>query len=319
MKPVDFGFYICKAMNDVGDTESSAKLIDMSKILMSEEQIEEVKKKVEKRLGRKNKPSSRRSSKTQETLSTTSNLLLTSKEHTASSVTMEASLTIGASRSAQTQSSALTQSSMQTQSSVETQSSVQTQSTVQSQSSVHTTSSLRIITKEETIVQEIQGNIVKEIEHTTIQKSYSAADIQILKMSSEVELIMKNLQTKNFGSGQESLRELATIAFLIQQGMSVTDITTLFQTESFPALQTPESQSALVQLLERQGHGKLVSDVLTETTETEVDETYVATAGFRAFMKMIALKHASVEEIILQLAPEDFASQEWKNETQTEV
>lgn len=176
------------------------------------------------------------------------------------------------------------------------------------------TSSLKITTKEDIIVQEIQGRTVKEIEHTTIQKTFNVSDIHNIKTSTEVENMLLSVNTAKFGKAEDSLRELATIAHLIKNGLSIKDVNSLYQTNSFPALQSPESQSALVQLLEREGHAKLVSEVLTE--ETDVDEKFVATAGFRAFMKMIEMKQSSIEEIMFLLSPDDFVSHEWKTETQ---
>lgn len=174
------------------------------------------------------------------------------------------------------------------------------------------TSSFKITTKEDIFVQEIQGSIVKEVEHTTIKKTFDVSDIHNIKTSAEVENMLDSINTAKFGAAQDSLRELATIGHLIKNGLSIKDVNSLYQTNSFPALQSPESQSALVQLLEREGHGKLVSEVLTE--ETEVDEKYVETAGFRAFMKMIEKKQSSVEEIMFLLSPDDFVSHEWKEE-----
>jgi len=64
-------------------------------------------------------------------------------------------------------------------------------------------------------------------------------------------------------------------------------------------------------LVERKGHGPLITQVLTE--ETTTDESFVAaTVGFRAFMKMVELQHATVEEVITHFAPEDFRPRAWE-------
>nr|XP_012144053.1 PREDICTED: probable serine/threonine-protein kinase kinX [Megachile rotundata] len=135
----------------------------------------------------------------------------------------------------------------------------------------------------------------------------------------EVEEIMEMLHAKEFGPGEAPLRELATIGYLVRQGVTVNEINeSLYRTENFPALKTPEAQNALVQLVEREGHGPLITQVLTE--ETTTDESVVAaTVGFRAFMRMIELQHVTVEEVLTHFAPEDFRPRAWEVTEATEV
>lgn len=96
-------------------------------------------------------------------------------------------------------------------------------------------------------------------------------------------------------------------------------ITTVYhETDQFPALRTPSAQSALVSLVEREGHGTLISQVLTE--ETTADETTVAkTVGFRAFMRMIELRHVTVEEVLTHFTPQDFQMPVWETTEATKV
>uniref|UniRef100_A0A0C9QLL7 Sls_2 protein n=1 Tax=Fopius arisanus TaxID=64838 RepID=A0A0C9QLL7_9HYME len=131
-------------------------------------------------------------------------------------------------------------------------------------------------------------------------------------LSQAVEETMDLMNAKEFGPGESPLRELATIGFLIDNGVSVNEINeSLYQSHYFPALRTPDAQNALVQLVEREGHGPLITQVLTE--ETTTDESIVAaTVGFRAFMRMVELQHATVEEIITHFAPEDFRTRAWE-------
>lgn len=128
----------------------------------------------------------------------------------------------------------------------------------------------------------------------------------------EVDEIMELLDVKEFGPGESPLRELATVGYLVRQGVSVNEINEcLYRTEIFPALKTPDAQNALVQLVERKGYGPLITQVLTE--ETTTDESFVAaTVGFRAFMRMVELQHATVEEVITHFAPEDFRPRAWE-------
>lgn len=134
-----------------------------------------------------------------------------------------------------------------------------------------------------------------------------------------VEEIMEMLNVKEFGPGESPLRELATIGFLVSQGVAVSEINeSLYRTDQFPALRTPDAQNALVQLVEREGHGALITQVLTE--ETTTDEAIVAaTVGFRAFMRMVELQHTTVEEVITHFAPEDFRPRAWEVTEITEV
>ncbi|XP_035789232.1 titin-like isoform X6 [Anopheles albimanus] len=166
----------------------------------------------------------------------------------------------------------------------------------------------------ETLVEEIvTTETVQEIERMVIHEKLDVSDVDSVKNSLEVNEILINLKASEFGPGEAPLRELATIAFMVKHGVTVSEITSFYQANHFPALQKPESQSAMVLLLEREGYANIVTEILTET---DMDETQLAaTAGFRAFMRMIEVNHASVEEIIAHFSPDDFVVQEWKTET----
>ena len=182
-------------------------------------------------------------------------------------------------------------------------------------SEVHTESGIREIKKkkkkpDKKITQKEQVSEVTVEEIIKEQKE---------KMASEVETIMELFTAPEFRPGEQPLRELATIGYLVRQGVTVYEINeSLYKTDNFPALKTPDAQNALVQLVERKGHGPLISQVLTE--ETTTDESIVAaTVGFRAFMKMVELQHATVEEIITHFTPEDFRPRAWEVTEATEV
>jgi hypothetical protein len=168
---------------------------------------------------------------------------------------------------------------------------------------------------------------VQEIKRLEKQKKVKKAKVEKIKeevivkeiverqkenIAREVDEIMEMLDAKEFGPGESPLRELATIGYLVRQGVSINEINEcLYRTEIFPALKTPDAQNALVQLVERKGHGPLITQVLTE--ETTTDESFVAaTVGFRAFMRMVELQHATVEEVIIHFAPEDFRPRAWE-------
>lgn len=155
----------------------------------------------------------------------------------------------------------------------------------------------------------------KKVKAEKIQEDITVKEIverQKENIAREVDEIMELLDAKEFGPGESPLRELATIGYLVRQGISVNEINeSLYRTEIFPALRTPDAQNALVQLVERKGHGPLITQVLTE--ETTTDESFVAaTVGFRAFMRMVELQHATVEEVITHFAPEDFRPRAWE-------
>lgn len=292
----DFGYYVCKAMNDVGEVTTRAKLIESSKAFMTAEEIEENQKKIEKRLAKKTKTSRKASITEGKALS---------------SVNVEATVKSGKrnSKSSKTVSSET----------VDVAATFKTKSKQKPKENrtEKMSSELTITKTENVVVQEIEETIIKEIYHSTIEQNIKITDlkgISDLKSSSDVNEMMKKLQSKSFTTAEESLRELATIAFMIKKGLSVSDVEKLFQASAFPELQTPESQCALVQILEKHGYAALVSEVLEEKTDMEIDENFVATAGFRAFMKMIQTKKINAEDIVLSITPEDFAAINWKQE-----
>ncbi|XP_018337981.1 PREDICTED: titin isoform X9 [Trachymyrmex septentrionalis] len=168
---------------------------------------------------------------------------------------------------------------------------------------------------QETKRTETRQKKIKKIKAEKIKEDITVKEIverQKENIAREVDEIMEVLDATEFGPGESPLRELATIGYLVRQGVSVNEINEcLYKTEIFPALKTPDAQNALVQLVERKGHGPLITQVLTE--ETTTDESFVAaTVGFRAFMRMVELQHATVEEVIIHFAPEDFKPRAWE-------
>lgn len=137
-------------------------------------------------------------------------------------------------------------------------------------------------------------------------------------MTKAIEETLEFTKVREFGPGETPLRELAEIGFLFQKGVTVDDVTVLYQADKFPGLKTPVAQSAMVNLVERQGHGALISQVLTEETTTD-ERIVAATIGFRAFMRMVEMKHATVEEVIVNFAPDDFKTPAWESVEAHEV
>lgn len=148
--------------------------------------------------------------------------------------------------------------------------------------------------------------------HVKIYKELlSEKDIEQFKIADEINEILEMIEADKFGTGEQPLRELATIGFLVQRGITISEITHLYNADSFPALKNPESQSALVQLVEREGHAQLISEVITEETVQD-EQLLAATVGFRAFLRMIEQRHITIEEVITNFRHEDFIAQEWK-------
>lgn len=174
-------------------------------------------------------------------------------------------------------------------------------------------SSVRVIT-EEALTEDADVEIIEETEEIHIKvykEAYSPEEIENFKVADEVNSILETIQAHQFGSGEQPLRELATIAHLLKKGVEITEIIQLYDADFFPALKLPESQSALVQLVERQGYENLIAEILN--TESIQDENLLAsTVGFRAFMRLVEITRNSVEDLITNFKFEDFISQEWK-------
>lgn len=165
----------------------------------------------------------------------------------------------------------------------------------------------------------LQSAVVTEVKlQQVIERVEEIIAKEEIKMAKEITEILETIKVKEFGPGENPLREIAEIGYLLRNGITTKEITVLYHEEKFPSLKTPEAQSALVSVIERKGYGPLVSEVLTE--EKTVDEKELAaTVGFRAFMKMVDLKHVTVEEVITHFKPDDFIHHAWQTTELKEV
>lgn len=186
---------------------------------------------------------------------------------------------------------------------------------VEVQQTTTSNSTVQVTTTQHHRMESDNVEIIEETEeiHVKIYKeAYSQEEIEEFKVADEVNSILDAIDADKFGCGELPLRELATIGYLLKQGISIYEITQMYNTDFFPALKMPESQSALVQLVERQGHENLITDALS-TESAEEDETLLAsTVGFRAFMKMVEISESPIEELITNFKFTDFIAQEWK-------
>lgn len=137
-------------------------------------------------------------------------------------------------------------------------------------------------------------------------------------MAVEINDVLEVINAKEFGPGESPLRELAKIGSMLRRGVTTEQIEALYDSEYFPALKMPVSQSALVQLVERRGHSALITEVLTEEVAQDED-LLAAKVGFRAFLKMVELQHNSVEQVIVHLHPEDFTPRSWEHKEAQQV
>lgn len=102
---------------------------------------------------------------------------------------------------------------------------------------------------------EVQKGIIKTVESDS-------------RMVAEINELLEVINAREFGPGESPLRELAKIGYMLRSGVSTEEIEGLYDSQYFPALRVPQSQSALVQLVERQGHGALITEVLTGRNDT---------------------------------------------------
>lgn len=191
---------------------------------------------------------------------------------------------------------------------------VKQEETVNKQQRISGANTVHVVTKT-SHTEDADIEIIEETEeiHVKVYKEvYSAQEIENFKVADEVNSILETIQAHQFGSGEQPLRELATVAHLLKKGVEITEIIQLYDADFFPALKMPESQSALVQLVERQGYENLIAEILN-TESTQDEHLLASTVGFRAFMRLVEITRNSVEELITNFKFEDFVSQEWKH------
>lgn len=172
------------------------------------------------------------------------------------------------------------------------------------------------VTKKSHVTEEEDIEIIEETEEIRVKvykEAYSAEEIENFKIAEEVNSILETIQAHQFGSGEQPLRELATVGHLLAKGVEICEIMKLYNADFFPALKMPESQSAMVQLVERQGYETLITEILNSVESIEDENLLASTVGFRAFMRLVEETHNSVEDIMTNFRCEDFVSQEWKH------
>lgn len=153
---------------------------------------------------------------------------------------------------------------------------------------------------------------VRVIKEKISKKTLVKEDVEIIRNHEVVEKTLKKISAKTFGeTGEESVRDLASIGLMINYGVTVQEVVYMYENNIFFSLKQPEAQAALVSLVEREGHEALITQVIAETAADD-EKVMASTVGFNAFIKMIETCDVSVEETILKFAREDFITQDWK-------
>lgn len=176
---------------------------------------------------------------------------------------------------------------------------------------VSTTQIITIPKKTEFIKNDIAVEAVIKIKDKLNNNTISQEDILIIREHEEVNKMLQSIEIETYHAAEAPLRDLATIGVLINYGLTISEVTQMYEKDVFLALKSPESQSALVQLVEREGHDELIAQVLTEHSTMD-EHILAATVGFRSFIRMIEICQITIEEIITKFVKEDFITQEWK-------
>ncbi|XP_055379031.1 titin isoform X2 [Condylostylus longicornis] len=155
------------------------------------------------------------------------------------------------------------------------------------------------------------SEMVQSIKEKVQYKSITQADISKILYLEEINEMLNTIQIEILKVGEAPLRDLASINLLLHYGLELNQIIYMYEQNIFQALRKPESQSALVQLVEREGQEKLITQILSE--ENNVDETVLAsTVGFKAFTRLIESCNVTIEELMTKFVKEDFLIHDWK-------
>lgn len=282
----DFGYYVCKAMNDAGEVITRAKLIESVKAYMIQEDIDEVQKKVEKKLSKKVKIS-RKASLTEETSLSSVNVEATvkSKKTKISKKSASESVNASASFKNKTQSKNIKAPT--------------------DESSQLTISRKQMISDDSSSDDNVET--IREVIQIT-----SRDDFEKLKNNEEFVEKSKAVDISRFGEYSNSVVEFSAILYMLEKGIATNDMKIMFQSDFFPLLKTPNFQSALVKLVEKKGYGEIVSEILSEKSVSEIEQNYANSVGLDAFTRMFETKSFSMKEIIESFDVADFSLNELK-------
>lgn len=321
------GFYSCKAVNDVNEEKTTAKL-DLASSAVGAPKLPQQKISTSETTTTTTTTSSANSESLSESM-TSSTVTETSKLKSQRKVKSQkkvARTQKTAKEESKTELKVLTQTQqisedeyetdeMQTQTGTINKAYLEVVRDEMQDESVSDRSSITKVTTKNQRFEDTDVEILEETEeiHVKIYKEvFSIEEMENFKVADEVNQILESIEAQQFGSGERPLREIATVAHLLKKGVEICEIIQLYDADFFPALKLPESQAALVQLVERQGYENLIAEILHNTT-TDDENLLASTVGFRAFMRMVEVTKTPIEQIITNFKFEDFVSQEWKH------
>lgn len=276
----DFGFYVCKAINDAGEVLTRTKLMESVKAYMIEEDIEEAKQKVEKKLSKRIKVH-RKASLVEETNSSSVNFEATVKSRKSKSSKKSAKENVSTSATIK-----------------KARSSISEEKNLKEENSQLTISRNHVVSGSST-----DSDDLEEINDIIQVTSKSDLD-EILKTDDFKEKI-KLIDFSRFNDFSQYVKEFALILYMIEKRVNLTDIMTMFNSDFFPKLKTPVLQSALVKLVEKTGNGNIVSEILSTKSEIEI-ENQLASIGMEAFLKMTLIKNTDMNTLINSMDVNDF-------------
>lgn len=127
------------------------------------------------------------------------------------------------------------------------------------------------------------------------------------------EIVEMAANPQEFNIEAPPMPEIATVSTLLNEGISCEEMLTIVKAGELPALQMPETQWPLVQIMDKLGQEALVSQVIVEepalNQATEVDEppksveekleTFIINQaiGLRALVEVAAQQSVSVREV----------------------
>ncbi len=107
------------------------------------------------------------------------------------------------------------------------------------------------------------------------------------------------------------LKALSAISDRLKQGASVSEVNDAFRAHEFPALESIESQLALLKAVEQAGQSAVVHQVLTD--EATSDTPDLKSVGLKALLTVLAVNESyNADEIITHFQPEEFSSDKAK-------
>lgn len=276
----DFGYYVCKAVNNAGEVLTRTKLIESVKAYMIEEDIEEAQKKVEKKLCKKIKVSRKAS---------------ITEGNNSSSVNFEATVKSKKSKSSKKQFIESVNASATIKNIL-----------IQSEEKVSKDESSQLtISRNQLISGSSSDSDDVEIINDTIQVS-SRSDLENILKTDDFHNSIKSLDFSKFHEFSNSIKEFSLILYMIEKGVKAEDIKTMFHADFFPLLKPPSFQSALVKLVEKSGHGDLVSEILSMKSEIEIENQLASSIGLEVFLRMMMRNMIDKKEIVNSIELSDF-------------